>query len=273
MEGRRVIRQQNIFKDMQLDFAQRSLIVNYSIESVMADGAGDVVGTEVSAQRKRVRLKVLTEDTDIPALAEAILVGCDLIPRGKLRLVIELLYELQQEDLNAMRGAPAGGAGTGYDRGAEGKRDGVDDAAAADEDDEDDDMRGASMNDVDDYLERLYEDDVAQKVAGARRILALAVQPVNLRALVERSSLMGALARILREDWKKNAELILVLLQVREHKDLVRTSNSTLVFSSALATTWGNSFPRCLCCRSSFASVTSHSSTHFSSRTAWGTRV
>lgn len=167
--GRRIVRQTNHFKDIALDFAQRSLIINFSTEAVLADEAGDIAGSDISAQRKRVRLKVMNEETDIPALAEAIMASCDVIPRAKLRLVIELLYELQQEDLNAMRGRPGQPARAVAEEAA---------AAAPEEaeEEDDEDMRGANMDDVDDYLERLYEEDVAEKVAGARRILGLAVQ-------------------------------------------------------------------------------------------------
>ena len=154
---------------MQLDFAQRSLIINFTAEAVVADDAGDIIGTDVSTQRKRVRLKVMNEETDIPALAEAIMASCEVIPRAKLRLVIELLYELQQEDLNVIRGRPTRAAVA--EESAPGSA-----AIPEPEEEEDDDMRGASMDDIDDYLERLYEEDVAEKVAGARKILALAVQ-------------------------------------------------------------------------------------------------
>lgn len=160
---------------------------------------------------------------------------CHAVPHAKLRLLIELLYELQQEDLNAIRGRPSQQARAADAAKASGGAGGAAGPAEEEEEELDEDMRGATMDGLDDYLERLYEEDVAEKVAGARRILGLAVQvrrparaaaptllrharvctvqPANLRALAERSSLMGALARILREDWKKHAELILVIMQ------------------------------------------------------------
>jgi hypothetical protein len=36
-----------------VDFAERSIIVSYDVQSVLADAAGDVAGTDVAPHKKR----------------------------------------------------------------------------------------------------------------------------------------------------------------------------------------------------------------------------
>ncbi|VDK22304.1 unnamed protein product [Taenia asiatica] len=60
----------------------------------------------------------------------------------------------------------------------------------------------ANMTDLDDYLDLLYEDTTEQLRASAL-ILQLARNPDNLEELFRNEILVGALARVLREDWRK----------------------------------------------------------------------
>lgn len=59
---------------------------------------------------------------------------------------------------------------------------------------------------MDNYMELLYE-DIASKIKGTALILQLARKPDNLEELVQNETILGALARVLREDWKKSTEL------------------------------------------------------------------
>ena len=74
--------------------------------------------------------------------------------------------------------------------------------------------RPASAAAIDAALEHLYEEDVARKAAGAGAVWALArATAANLQPLAGHPTLLGALARSLRDDGRKSAELAASLLQ------------------------------------------------------------
>ncbi|XP_037026202.1 kinesin-associated protein 3 isoform X4 [Bradysia coprophila] len=64
----------------------------------------------------------------------------------------------------------------------------------------------ASIRNLDEYVELLYE-DLQERVRGSSLILRLARCPDNLEELERNESVLSALARVLREDWKKSLEL------------------------------------------------------------------
>lgn len=68
------------------------------------------------------------------------------------------------------------------------------------------DLPEAELENLSDYIELLYEDK-EQKITASTQILTLARNPENLEALLSNNTLLGALARVLREDWKKSTEL------------------------------------------------------------------
>ena len=72
----------------------------------------------------------------------------------------------------------------------------------------------ARLEDVDAYLEKLYDEDVATKTEGARKLVALAQHSRNLERLCANTALMGALARVLRDEYKKSVELTTALVQI-----------------------------------------------------------
>ncbi|TPP58871.1 Kinesin-associated protein 3 [Fasciola gigantica] len=64
----------------------------------------------------------------------------------------------------------------------------------------------AHLTDLDDYLELLYE-DTGDKLRASALVLQLARNPDNLEELFQNETLVGALARVLREDWRKSTDL------------------------------------------------------------------
>ena len=64
----------------------------------------------------------------------------------------------------------------------------------------------ANINNLDDYIELLYE-EVPSKVKGSSLILQLARNPDNLEELSQNETLLGALSRVLREEWKVSIDL------------------------------------------------------------------
>ena len=65
----------------------------------------------------------------------------------------------------------------------------------------------ANINDLDDYVEMLYDDDVKPKIRGSALILQLARNPDNLEELFQSESILNCLSRVLREDWQRNVEV------------------------------------------------------------------
>lgn len=59
---------------------------------------------------------------------------------------------------------------------------------------------------IDEYIELLYE-DVAEKIKGSALILQLARESQNLDFLSKNEAVLSALARVLREDWRKSIVL------------------------------------------------------------------
>uniref|UniRef100_A0A2K5NGA8 Kinesin associated protein 3 n=1 Tax=Cercocebus atys TaxID=9531 RepID=A0A2K5NGA8_CERAT len=64
----------------------------------------------------------------------------------------------------------------------------------------------ANINDMDVFFELLYE-DIPDKVRGSALILQLARNPDFFEELLLNETALGALARVLREDWKQSVEL------------------------------------------------------------------
>uniref|UniRef100_A0A1I8GKV7 Kinesin-associated protein 3 n=1 Tax=Macrostomum lignano TaxID=282301 RepID=A0A1I8GKV7_9PLAT len=71
----------------------------------------------------------------------------------------------------------------------------------------------ANIVDVEDYMELLYE-DIPEKVHASALILQLARNPDNLEELFNNETLIGALARVLKEDWKSSYDLSINIIYV-----------------------------------------------------------
>ena len=72
----------------------------------------------------------------------------------------------------------------------------------------------ANIENVDEYMELLYDDDMKIKVKGTAMIMDLARDAGNLEALIQNESLMGALSRVLKEDYKKSMDLTTNLMYI-----------------------------------------------------------
>tara|TARA_B110000003_G_scaffold8660_1_gene8977 strand:- start:947 stop:1471 length:525 start_codon:yes stop_codon:yes gene_type:complete len=62
-------------------------------------------------------------------------------------------------------------------------------------------------DDLDDYLERLYDDDMNTRVSATAHIAALARRVENLPVLLGHDTLVQTLARVLREEGRKSVDL------------------------------------------------------------------
>ena len=68
-----------------------------------------------------------------------------------------------------------------------------------------DTIEHSSIENLSEYTELLYEDETS-KIQASKHILNLARNPENLETLLHSQTLLGALSRVLRDDWKKSTD-------------------------------------------------------------------
>ncbi|WAR31213.1 KIFA3-like protein [Mya arenaria] len=171
---------------------EKALVVNYELEATILGEMGDPMLGERKECQKIIRVKSLNPNSDLGSLAKEIIDKCKLIHPSKLPEVEQLLYYLQ----NRKESAPSKASGK-----TELHETPVVPTYDATEIDE-----VANINDLDEYLELLYE-DVAEKIRGSALLLQLSRNPDNLEELFSNETVVSAMARVLRDDWKKSTEL------------------------------------------------------------------
>ncbi|KAM4654763.1 kinesin-associated protein 3 isoform 2-T2 [Amazona ochrocephala] len=171
--------------------SEKALVVHYEVEAMILGEMGDPVLGERKECQKIIRLKSLNANTDIASLARKVVEECKLIHPSKLPEVEQLLYYLQNR-----RDASAGKEKK--EKSSKPKDPSPFEGMEIDE--------VANINDMDEYIELLYE-DIPDKVRGSALVLQLARNPDNLEELLINEAALGALARVLREDWKQSVEL------------------------------------------------------------------
>ncbi|CAN8218088.1 unnamed protein product [Coccothraustes coccothraustes] len=171
--------------------SEKALIVHYEVEATILGELGDPMLGERKECQKIIRLKSLNANTDIGSLARKVVEECKLIHPSKLGEVEQLLYYLQNR-----RDSSAGKEKK--EKTSKPKDPPPFEGTEIDE--------VANINDMDEYIELLYE-DIPDKVRGSALILQLARNPDNLEELLINETALGALARVLREDWKQSIEL------------------------------------------------------------------
>ena len=127
--------------------------------------------TAFSFENNSIRLKTLNQNTDITKLAKEVVDKCKLIHPSKLVEVEQLLYYLQNRKENKLAS------------GGDGKKKALSDKI--EEPNIDDINETANINDLDEYSEMLYEDDINVRVRGSALILQLARNPDNLDELFQ----------------------------------------------------------------------------------------
>ncbi|KAL0482488.1 kinesin-associated protein [Acrasis kona] len=71
-----------------------------------------------------------------------------------------------------------------------------------------------SIQQIDDYLQLLYDDDFAKKVQGSFLIMQVSREPDNLEYLIGNEHLLNALGRELKDEGRKSMELMINILYV-----------------------------------------------------------
>ncbi|XP_076181693.1 kinesin associated protein 3 isoform X1 [Ptiloglossa arizonensis] len=173
---------------------EKALVVNYDVEALILGELGDPMLGDRKECQKIIRLKSLNADTNVSLLAKEVIEKCSLIHESKLREVEQLIYYLQNRrandgyisgDNNSQPSRPASSNSLSGDSG---------------------EIERAVISNVDSYIELLYE-EIPGKIKGSSLILQLARVPDNLHELTKNESLLSALARVLREDWRRSIEL------------------------------------------------------------------
>jgi hypothetical protein len=141
---------------IEADHEECAIVVHYEVEATVLGELGEPIVAERQENTKRIKLKTLSENTNIPRLAEEILEKCKLIHASKLSQVEQLLQELVAEQGRKDRGgssAAAGGKKRGKGEKKAGDADGVSVEALQDKIKE---LVGSSMARNKDEVKRVY---------------------------------------------------------------------------------------------------------------------
>lgn len=179
---------------------EKALVVNYELEATILGELGDPMLGDRKECQKIIRLKSLNSSTDITALANEVITKCKLIHPSKLPEVEQLLYYLQNRKEKSLPKSDDSSTDSLRPKSASIHRySPIETNTSAEEE-------VANINDLEDYIELLYE-DVTSKVRGSSLILQLSRNPDNLEELSQNETLIGALSRVLREEWKSSIDL------------------------------------------------------------------
>uniref|UniRef100_A0A3P9LD50 Kinesin associated protein 3 n=1 Tax=Oryzias latipes TaxID=8090 RepID=A0A3P9LD50_ORYLA len=164
---------------------EKALVVHYEVQAAVLGGGGGPVLGERKEGQKIIRLKSLSPTTDVAALAKKVVEECKLLPASRLPQVEQLLYYLQNRKSSPVEGKEK--------------------TSELNEE--------ASITKIDEYVELLYE-GIPEKIRASALILQLARNPDNLEELLHNEAALGALARILREDWKQSVDLATIIIYI-----------------------------------------------------------
>ncbi|KAM4624030.1 kinesin-associated protein 3-like isoform 2-T2 [Polymixia lowei] len=180
---------------------EKALVVQYEVEASILGETGDHMMGERKEGHKIIRVKSLSPSTDVGALARKVVEECKLIPLSRLPQVEQLLYYLQNR-----KTTPGEGKVERREKRVVRPRE-LTPFEGMELNEE------ASITRVDEYVDLLY-DDLPEKIRGSALILQLARNPDNLEELLHNERALGALARVLREDWKQSVELATIIIYI-----------------------------------------------------------
>uniref|UniRef100_A0A8C1NBY7 Kinesin-associated protein 3b n=1 Tax=Cyprinus carpio TaxID=7962 RepID=A0A8C1NBY7_CYPCA len=186
--------------DIDVHPTEKALVVHYEVEASVLGEAGNARHEEKKECQKIIRLRSLNASTDVSALARKVVEECKIIHPSKLAEVEHLLLYLQNRKKPSSKCKYLFKTSfpnvNNIDFFFDGRID-----------------EEANINKTDDYIELLYE-SMPEKIRGSTLILHLARNPDNLEELLHNKTLLGALTRVLREDWKHSVELATTIIYV-----------------------------------------------------------
>ena len=131
---------------------EKALVVNYELEATILGELGDPMLGDRKECQKIIRLKSLNSSTDITALANEVITKCKLIHPSKLPEVEQLLYYLQNRKEKSVARSDESSADSLRPKSASIHR------YSPIETDTNAEEEVANINDLEDYIELLYED-------------------------------------------------------------------------------------------------------------------
>ncbi|XP_051720067.1 kinesin-associated protein 3-like isoform X4 [Ctenopharyngodon idella] len=185
--------------DIDVHPTEKALVVYYEVEASILGESGNARHEEKKECQKIIRLRSLNASTDISSLARKVVEECKIIHPSKLAEVEHLLLYLQN------RKKPSSKSEKKEKKPLKPRELLPFEGMEIDEE--------ANINKIDDYIELLYE-NIPEKIRGSTLILHLARNPDNLEELLHNETALGALARVLREDWKHSVELATTIIYV-----------------------------------------------------------
>lgn len=160
-----------------------AIVLNYEIEVDILGSKDAVLFSEKKNMKRIIELPMLNSRTDCLALAKEVVNQCDLIHHSRVSEVEQSIFYLKKRKL---------GHGISKDLEKNNKNSPLPDSP--------------NYTNLLEYIELLYE-GMSEKIKGAHQIQLLARDPSNLEALYKNETVISALGRVLREDWKRSIVL------------------------------------------------------------------
>ena len=177
---------------IEADPLECALLVHYDIEEVI-DGE-----KQTKSSVKKIKLSSLSLDSDVAMVAQDVVDKCKLLSSSKLLLVMEVIQQIVQRAHAGMRNEEDEVEWEANWQQA--KRSEVDRFMGQEHQLFDSAGQSISLDDLDSYLEMLYEDDMEHKIRGTFLILQLVRDPDNLELLIQKEQFLGLLTRLFREE-------------------------------------------------------------------------
>eukprot|EP00049_Salpingoeca_infusionum_P004975 m.86470 g.86470 ORF g.86470 m.86470 type:complete len:781 (+) comp12811_c0_seq2:111-2453(+) len=196
MEFEEPVEVQRRFRSEGIDVhpTDSALVVFYEVEASVVSSQNEELLGESNRCQKIIRVPSLSRKTNIAALARQIIKKCRYLhPEMQPEIENSLEYLRQRNKLGGKKS-----------KSAEQERKFLDEEPT--------DMV-ASLNDLDEYMEMMYE-DINSKVKGSKLILQLARNPNNLEEIGAQTSLMKMLTRTMREDGLKSTPLLTNIVSI-----------------------------------------------------------
>lgn len=247
-ETTRKIRQGTV----ELDYEELSLIVHFDVETVEVDGDGRARVLDKKPESRKIKIKNLTPDKNLAQLAEQIVQSCKYLHPSRTEEVEQLLIKLRKyalanpkqentstEEASKKEAASSKASTKGQnssssrggnererdrDRDRDVLRDGRVKEQKVNPPDDAELLPPAHMDNLDDYLDSLYEvagksekereEGLHAQLRGTGMILKLCRDVLNLEHLIQNGTVMGALTRVLQDEYKKSMELTYNILRI-----------------------------------------------------------
>lgn len=228
-----------------VDFEQSAIVINYELEICEVDERDRVVEVlETRPEVRRVKIKSLAADKNLAQLASDIVEKCPYIHPSRVEEIEQLLIKLRKFSQNNQNNNTSNdNAAADKERRSKerkssvrsssgGGSEGVDDAGDMEKvrrkmresREQEEELPMAYIDAVEEYLDLLYQvagqsekqnnEALKLQTKGTGMILSLCRDVANLEKVIQDSTIMGALARVLQEEFKRSVELTFNILRI-----------------------------------------------------------